>query len=231
MNFCINFGFSILMFLIFFLTAHSTVPKSSAIYSFSPGGQYIMMTFDDGPDRKLTPKILDVLKKKNVHATFFVYGIKAMHNVEIIKRASLEGHDVSIHGWDNSSLLNVTFDKMMNELLLSSKIIFKSIHLKPHYMRPSNGITSQEINDLITNHLKMSIILWNKDPEDLRINNKKKIISKIVDNAKPGDIIRLHDASPVMLSALPIFIDQLHSQGYEFLTISEILKFPDDKPH
>ena len=77
----------------------------------------------------------------------------------------------------------------------------------------------------------MKVILWSLDAHDAVEKDPAKIVSSVVRRAKPGDVILLHDINPHTAEALPIIIDKLYEQGYEFLTISEIMSFPDDSPH
>ena len=77
----------------------------------------------------------------------------------------------------------------------------------------------------------MKVILWSLDAHDAVEKDKSRIVSAVVPKAKPGDVVLLHDINPTTAAALPTIIDMLHEQGYEFLTISEVISFPDDSPH
>ena len=93
------------------------------------------------------------------------------------------------------------------------------------------GHTTAEINEVITKEHDMKVILWSLDAHDAVEKDPARIVVAVVRRAKPGDVILLHDINPHTAEALPTIIDKLHEQGYEFLTISEIMSFPDDSPH
>ena len=87
------------------------------------------------------------------------------------------------------------------------------------------------INQYIKTNTQMKVVLWSLDSHDIKEQNPLKIIDNVIKNAKPGDIVLLHDTLNQTITSLPGIIDGLYKQGYEFLTIAEVSSFPDDSPH
>jgi len=106
--------------------------------------------------------------------------------------------------------------------------LIECIYISSHHC---TGHTTAEINEIISRDHNMKVILWSLDAHDAVEKDPARIVAAVVRRAKPGDVILLHDINPHTAEALPTIIDKLHEQGYEFLTISEIMSFPDDSPH
>ena len=219
-----------IVFLVLFEVA-GQISSPGAISSFSPGGQYVMLTFDDGPHSTLTPKLLDILKKSKVKATFFVIGSKAVDRPEILRRIANEGHEVASHGWNHVPFTKIEREKLHHQLLQTKKLVANLTSSTISVIRPPFGSTNAQINDFIKERMNMKVILWSIDSKDLEEKDPKVISKKIISKTKPGDVIRCHDGSAVMLEALPTIIEEFYKAGYEFITLSQVLSFPDDTPH
>lgn len=205
------------------------VPGSLSFYN--AGGQYIMLTFDDGPHSQLTPKLLEILKAKKVRATFFVLGSKAMNHAELLQRMVADGHEIGNHGWNHGILSKMSRIQMSQQIRQTTATISAVVNRTVPLMRPPYGNTNIQINDAIKKEEQMQVVLWNLDSKDWETIDPAAVEKQIVDFAKPGDIILCHDIHSHTVDAMARVIDTLHSQGYEFLTVSEMLSFPDDSPH
>jgi peptidoglycan/xylan/chitin deacetylase (PgdA/CDA1 family) len=205
-------------------------PQGS-IHSFNPGGQYIMLTFEGSPHSILTPMLLDLFKKTKVKATFFVLGSKAFNQPELLRRMVTEGHEVALHGWNHVSYLKMDVEKLHHQLMHSKMTIENATTKHIAVVRPPFGSTNVEINKLINDRLQAKVILWSLDSKDLEIKDPQIIANNIVNKAKPGDVIRCHDGSAALLEAMPSIVEKLYKAGYEFLTLSQVISFPDDSPH
>ncbi len=191
-----------------------------------------MLTFDDGPHAKYTSHILDILKEKKVKATFFVVGSKAMHHPEILKRMQIEKHDVGNRGWMSMPIVKVDLEQLSLQIKSTSRIISNATSTEVKYFRPPSGLTNMHINSHIKDKEKLKTILWSLDSKDIEANiSAEKIKEYVVTKAKPGDVVWLHDTVSATVTALPGIIDALYAQGYEFLTLSQVISFPDDSPH
>lgn len=188
--------------------------------------QEIALTFDDGPNSKATPQILDILKKNNVPATFFVLGKFIEKNKDLISREAAEGHTIGNHTFTHANGNITDIPKIKREISKTDALIKKYSGAAPKYFRPPFGyenwrfLSEAEIND-------HAIILWSLDVGDWNSNKTSKdYTSRIKRRTKNGTIILLHDGGPsreAVIEALPIIIRDLKSKGYKFVTIDEMI--------
>lgn len=190
----------------------------------SANRKVVALTFDDGPDADITPKILDVLKQSNTKASFFFIGEKVAENKDVVKRAYADGNLVLSHSFDHPDLSTkseAVIDKQMKD---TETAIYNIIGKKPALMRPPYGST----NDLILkvaarNNLK--IVIWSIDTLDWSQKEKANITKNVLDNVRPGEIILMHsnEDKKTTLEALPDIINGLKNKGYSIVTLSELL--------
>ena len=190
----------------------------------------IALTFDDGPDEDFSPQILDILKKYNVKATFFMVGQKVGWNPAIAKRTADEGHEIGNHTFSHINICNSSNEQINNEINKTQKIIKDITGKEPKFFRPPY----RAINENLFNIMKskdMKVVLWSDlDTKDWSNPGVYNIIKSIEDNAENGTIILLHDYNKVRnnksqtIQALEKIIPKMQSLGYEFVTISEITK-------
>jgi peptidoglycan/xylan/chitin deacetylase (PgdA/CDA1 family) len=235
------------------------IPKN-AIRSFSPGGQYIVLTFSGGPHHEITPEILKILSNYSVKATFFVSGQKVIYFPEILQSilspfstssssvdiggGKTKQHDLGHQGFYSISQLNKRTTEEIAEQVARTEILLKNETRKVVkgkekgekdilYFRPPGLIISQSLSDWIANEKRIKTILWKVDMNRM-ISNPHITSSEIKEAVKrrvqPGDIINCYD-NKITLKYLPAMIEGLKEMKYEFLTLTEILTFPDDSPH
>jgi peptidoglycan/xylan/chitin deacetylase (PgdA/CDA1 family) len=209
----------------------ASISSPGAISSFSPGGQYVMLTFDDGPHPDITPKILDILKSKRIRATFFVLGMKVADNQQILSRMIEEGHEVAAHGWNHNAITKISHPHLINNLNQTKNAIYTATKRVPVVYRPPFGLSNAEINTYITKEQKMKVILWSIDSKDYEITDPSIIANNIIESTDPGDVILCHDVHQHTIQAVQLIVDGLTKADYEFLTLSQVLSYPDDKPH
>lgn len=211
-----------------------------ALSRFSPGGQYIMLTFSGGPHFKNTPLLLSILKEKRAKATFFVCGAKAQHRPRMLRRMLEEGHELACSGYYPS--LQFTKIKqqqqqqqqqmVVNHVLRTAQVITNATSASVKQVRPPAGVTTAIINEEIKASTGMQVILWSLDSMDTAAHmTPDALAARVLRNAQPGDVVQFHDSQNVTLRALPAILDGLFDQGYEMLTIAQVLIFPDDSPH
>lgn len=185
----------------------------------------VALTFDDGPSYKTTPEILDILKEKKVRATFFVVGENAEQLSSILAQEVKDGHEIGIHTYDHKSLPKLSKDKIKEEIEKSEKAI-AAVVTQPTLFRPPGGAYNKTVLK-VARDMGYIVILWSVDPHDWRRPPVEKIVDEVVNNVKPGSIILLHDLkypSPTS-KAIGIIIDRLKEQGYELVTVSELLQY------
>lgn len=189
----------------------------------------IALTFDDGPNGRYTPQVLNILKKYDIKATFFVLGENVADYPEILKRTHQDGHTIAMHSYDHQFLPRLSENAITENLTNNSQIIYKTIGLKPLLFRPPYGQCSVESRNAVR-VLDLKTIMWSSSSDDYLANRitAQKIASDIISLAGPGGIIMLHDGGGdrhKTVQALPVIIETLQGNGYKFLTVNELLGF------
>lgn len=179
----------------------------------------IAITFDDGPHPSYTAQLLDGLKERGIHATFFVTGEHAEANPEILKRMQEEGHLIGNHTYSHIQLTEKNREIFREELIRTNEIIEEITGEEVQYVRPPYGSWDKSFEK----ELNMFPVLWNVDPLDWCSKNVACITRKIVSKAEENDIILMHDYYETSVTAALRAIDELMEGGYTFVTVEEIL--------
>lgn len=179
----------------------------------------IAITFDDGPSAKYTEKLLDELKKRNVKATFFVVGENAANNKELILRMKNEGHLIGNHTYSHINLGTVSNCRAMEEIQKTNEIIREITGEDTEYIRPPFGVYKNRYVE----RENMIVVLWDIDPKDWTIYDADRVAKDVISHAKEGKIILMHDIFETSVEAAIKIIDDLTSEGYEFVTVDEII--------
>lgn len=179
----------------------------------------IAITFDDGPHPSYTSQLLDGLKERGIHATFFVTGEHAEANPEIIKRMQEEGHLIGNHTYSHIQLTERNREIFREELIRTNEIIEEITGEEVQYVRPPYGSWDKSFEK----ELNMFPVLWNVDPLDWCSKNVACITKKIVSKTEENDIILMHDYYETSVTAALRAIDELTEEGYTFVTVEEIL--------
>jgi peptidoglycan-N-acetylglucosamine deacetylase len=189
--------------------------------SWVDGAGCIALTFDDGPDPVYTPKLLDLLREKDVKATFFVVGKRVDEHPEIVRRAWLEGHLVGNHTWSHDSLFCFLMPgRLRVEIERCTESVRRSCGFQPRFFRSPVGLR----HPLLAPYLEkagLEYISWSIRTLDTFTNNSMVLAQRILKKVASGDIILLHDhlagGTEAMLEALPRVIDELRERGFEFV--------------
>ncbi|WP_346331562.1 polysaccharide deacetylase family protein [Prosthecobacter sp. SYSU 5D2] len=203
-----------------------TVPPAGAKISYSQVNiteKVVAMTFDDGPHPSLTPKLLDILKERNIKCTFFVIGKQVKMYPAIIKRMIAEGHEVANHTWTHASLTSRSDAQIRSELQQSEDALVSVANYRPQLIRPPYGAINTRIKQLMFSEFGYSTIMWSVDPQDWRRPGVSVVTSRLVNGAHPGAIMLAHDIHPPTIQAMPGMFDQLLAKGYQFVTVSQLL--------
>ena len=190
----------------------------------------IAMTFDDGPSAVLTPRLLDILKQRNIKVTFFVLGQLVQEHPEILQRAVAEGHEIANHSWDHKALNKLAEGGLRHELADTSAEITKATGKPVTMMRPPYGATNPRLNRAIEKEYGMKVILWSVDPLDWKRPGPQVVSQRILKETQPGAIILSHDIHPGTIEAMPATFDALLAKGYKFVTVSELLAMESKQP-
>lgn len=180
----------------------------------------IALTFDDGPNYN-TSKVIDVLNKYDIRATFFVLGSRAINNKNILKKMADSGMEIGNHTYNHLLLTKYDENKIRSEIEDTSEVIYSATKKRPKLLRPSYG----SVNNKIKKVANMPIIIWDIDTLDWKYHNSKRITSRVVNKVRDGDIILMHDIYSASLNALSNIIPILQDNGYEFVTIDELFYY------
>jgi peptidoglycan/xylan/chitin deacetylase (PgdA/CDA1 family) len=183
----------------------------------------LAMTFDDGPHPRHTPRLLDMLKQRNIKATFFVVGQCAREYPDIIRRIVAEGHEIGNHTYDHHSLTSMSDTQVRDELRRTDEAVFAASGYRMHLMRPPYGACNLRLNQMWFQEFNYPTILWSVDPFDWKKPGVAAVTSRIVNSAHKGSIILAHDIHESTVAAMPSTLDQLLAKGYRFLTVSQLL--------
>ncbi len=190
----------------------------------------VALTFDDGPEARYTPRILDELKKKGVPATFFVMGKQVQSYPEIMKRIVNEGHGIGNHTWSHPNLAKTWTGKVKEEIHLTQHELQRVTGRKPDIFRPPFGqLTKSDL--FILHELGMKNIMWSVDTLDWSGLSAEEIVDIVERDITPGGIVLQHNfqfGNTALLEgtveAIPKIIDELRARGYTFVTVQTLLE-------
>lgn len=185
--------------------------------TLDPNKKYIALTFDDGPSI-YTKKILNILKKNNSNATFFVLGNKVEIYKDTIIKTLENGNEIGNHSYSHKWLIKLDEKALKEQIYKTQDIIKESTGYTPTLLRPTYG----SVNNKIKNLNEFKIVLWNVDTLDWKYKNINRIVSRATKNAKDGNIILMHDIHLKTAKALEKIIPILKDEGFELVTISEL---------
>ena len=185
----------------------------------------IALTFDDGPHYKYTAEILDILKEYNIKATFFVVGQLAERYPDLILREISEGHEVASHTWSHAHLTLLSDKSLEDEISATEDLLYELAEYRPTLLRPPEGKYGENLLR-VAGKLDYEVILWTVDTRDWAHTPTDKIVETVLNNTESGSIILCHDfiggESPTP-DALRQFIPKLIENGYEFVTVSDLI--------
>ncbi len=197
-----------------------SAPEGSGRYQAEGEGlKKIALTFDDGPHPYYTKQLLDGLKEREVHVTFFVTGEHAELHPDIIERMHEDGHLIGNHTYSHLQLKKSNRDNFKEELIKTNKIIGDIIKEDVEFVRPPYGSWDKSFEK----ELNMFPVLWTVDPLDWCSSNVSCITEKVLDKVGENDIILMHDYYESTVTAALKIVDELKREGYEFVTVEEIL--------
>jgi peptidoglycan/xylan/chitin deacetylase (PgdA/CDA1 family) len=203
--------------------ASTGASKPATWFSVKVDGPYIAMTFDDGPSPETTPRLLDILKQRNIKATFFMIGQNAERNPAIVKRILAEGHEIGNHSWTHPQLSKLSDDRVTEEINKTQNAIKDASGYTPVLMRPPYGAITARQKDWIEKQFGLSVIIWSVDPFDWKRPGASVIEERILAGARPGAIVLSHDIHKQTVDAMPATLDALAAKGFKFVTVSQLI--------
>ena len=242
-RYLLTFSICIIFILAFNTVSHAEMYKNKGRRYYEQTGEVVWeikttekivaITFDDGPNPKYTAQVLDLLAKYEAKATFFIIGENAEKNPELVLRQYEEGHELANHTYTHPWTPSVK--RLEKELKQTNEIIFSITGFRPTLFRPVGGqYTDEMINTAIKNGFKVVMWSWHQDTEDWSNPGVQKIVDTVLNGMKPGNVILFHDSGGdrrQTLQALDKILPELKKQGYQFLTISELLEYKNEDVH
>lgn len=186
------------------LTANNPVSRT--------GTGLIRLTFDDGPGA-YTEQVLDVLKKYNVHATFYVIGRNVGGHTSTLRRIHNEGHAIGNHSFNHADLTRLSHAGILQEIVNTQTVIQQASGVTPTAFRPPYGAQNQAVREVAAS-LGLSVDLWSVDPEDWTAPGADTIVQRVLSRDSAGSVILLNILHQQTVNALPAIIEGIRKQGY-----------------
>ena len=185
-------------------------------------GRVVALTFDDGPDPEQTPRVLDTLRAHGVRATFFLIGEQIAGHEDTVRRMADEGHQVGSHTFTHMDLSRGDPAERLREIAATDETLRALLGDGVYWLRPPWGFLAPQTAAAV----EVPMVYWSLDTEDWRRLDADAVAQDIIDHARDGDIILLHDPYTTSVEAALRAIDALTPQGYRFVTVEELLEHP-----
>jgi peptidoglycan/xylan/chitin deacetylase (PgdA/CDA1 family) len=205
--------------------------KSTFVLNAPSSKKEVALTFDDAPDGEFTPKILDVLKREGVKATFFVVGNRIEAHPDIMRRIVAEGHAIGNHSYNHANLPKLTDAEFRQQIRKTDELIRHYTGYVPTIVRPPYGAISEEQIKWLKSQNKI-VINWNVDSLDWKSLDAKTVEANVLAHVFPGSIILQHSGGGTgedltgTVEALPNIIKHLRENGLKMVTIPQLLDRP-----
>ena len=181
--------------------------------------KYVAITFDDGPSGNITDTLLEGLQARGVRATFFICGYRIRSFRTQPQKILDGGHEIGLHTENHATLTKLTAEGIRQELESMMELLPNGY--TPRLMRPPGGAYNATVRQ-VCGEMGLSVVMWSVDPRDWETNHVDTIVEKVVNGAREGSIILMHDLKSSSVQAALIAIDRLQAMGYEFVTVSEL---------
>jgi peptidoglycan-N-acetylglucosamine deacetylase len=190
--------------------------RHEPVMRVSARGRTILLTFDDGPDPRYTPRILDILARYDVRATFFVCGAQATLHRDLLGRMADEGHVVGNHTWSHPLLTQLTRKRIRSEMTRTSEVVEDACGEPPQWFRAPYGAWDRTVFQLGA-ELGMEPLAWTVDTLDWTTPGTRSIVRNVQKGAAPGVVVLSHDAGgdrSQSVRALGDYLPRLLDSGY-----------------
>lgn len=223
-----------------FLTLSAVLPENNVfgrVFIDSKTNQKVVaLTFDDGPYPPYTEQVLAILKEYNVPATFFLVGQNVEKHPDLVKRIAEEGHQIGNHTYHHVDLLKIDKKTIAEEIDRTSNVIAAITGTKPHVVRPPHGFRDPVVMEVMAER-GLKVVEWSVMSKDWTNPGVEEIVDRTVTKVKNGSIILLHDGDGIASQASRLqsveatrrIIQTLLAQGYQFVTVDEILAKTEEK--
>lgn len=185
-----------------------------------PSDCCVALTFDDGPSPVCTPILLDGLRERGVHATFFLIGEKIAGQESLVLRMQAEGHQIGNHSYDHAMLQKTDTASALRDLTRCDQLLQQLLGDGTYWVRPPYGLISREELSAI----RAPLLHWSVDTRDWELRSTDQVLDIILRETGDGDVILLHDCYPTSVEAALRAVDRLQAQGVRFVTVEELFK-------
>ena len=183
------------------------------------GGKYIALTFDDGPSGRFTRTLLKGLRDRDVQVTFFLCGYRMEEYPELAEEILRSGHEIGCHGYSHKDMRSMSRREIAEEVGKMEELLPENCKIT--FLRPPGGGVSDAVEQ-VAEVRGLSILSWSVDPQDWATRDAQAIQREVLQKAKDGDVILLHDMSDSSVNAALAIVDQLRSRGFTFVTASRL---------
>jgi len=208
---------------------HPLPPHIPSSWSWSKGSNMrkaVALSYDDGPHKTRTPRLLDILAKYGAKATFYVQGQYLTESTRhIVDRMVAEGHEVACHSWDHPQLSRCSDEELEKQVGDTNKRIEEFTGVQPVTIRPPYGATNPVLNKNFYEKWGVKCVLWSVDPEDWKDRSPAAIADDWIDGARPGAILLAHDIHERTIESMEAALAGIKEKGLEMLTVKDLLQF------
>ncbi|MGI8257295.1 polysaccharide deacetylase family protein [Blautia difficilis] len=209
-----------LLFCHFYTTTENSLNQTAGRTSVTKvEAPRVALTFDDGPNARYTPLLLEGLRKRNIHATFFLLGENILKNKELLLRMQKDGHLIGCHTWSHVQLDKISPSRASREILKTNSLIYHITGTYPTCLRPPYGAWKKDLELPVT----MLPVFWDVDTLDWQSQNPESILDIVRKNVQDGSIILMHDSYDSSVRAALAIADELTEKGYDFVTADQLL--------
>lgn len=213
------------------LPGNSFYGKTVTSVDLPQGQKLVALTFDDGPYPPYTQELVALLERKQVPATFFIVGENAAKHPQIVRLVVGKGHEVALHAGQHVDLLKLNRSELAENLAYGKQVLEQLIGKQVQYMRSPHGFRDWVVMEEASK-AGLTVVNWLVIPRDWTNPGAQVIAQRVCKEVQPGAIVLLHDGdAPVQtasreqtVQATELIIDELRGQGYEFVTVGELLK-------
>ncbi len=185
----------------------------------NPDKPMVAITFDDGPNPKFTPQVLDVLYENNALGTFFICGENIGGNEDLLKEMVKFGHEIENHTDSHKNLALLTREQIIYEIVLPQERLEEVLpEYKFKYIRPPFGEYSEDVEDVAG----LPLVLWDVDSDDYIQRDVDVICDNVRNKVKDGSVVVFHDDNKSTVEALKIIIPELQEEGFQFVTLEQL---------
>jgi len=214
-----------LLFLLHLVYSSANICSQAYIKTLCKGNpkeKKIAITFDDGPDSEITPRVLDLLDTHGIKATFFCIGNHIENNKDLIKRVDQKGHLIGNHTWSHEKWFDLhSSQKMKLDIEKTTGLIFDTIGKQPKLFRPPYGVTNPNLKRAIKD-FNFNTIGWSVRSLDT-INDVEKTFQRIKNRLSNGDIILFHDNREHIVEILTLVLDYAKNENYQIVPLDKLL--------